>query len=53
MGSTVFFIIVSLPDTSGEKSGIDQEQVNILLHQARCPVFLAKLPDIPRDASRD
>ena len=46
-------IIVASPDPTAEGATSMQKQIELLLQQARCPVFVARMPDVPRDASRD
>jgi amino acid transporter/nucleotide-binding universal stress UspA family protein len=46
-------IIVGTPDPNVSGSDVVQRQINSLLQQARCTVFVAQMPEIPRDASKE
>jgi amino acid transporter/nucleotide-binding universal stress UspA family protein len=46
-------MIVGMPDEMLEGAPKVRAQIDLLLREARCPIFVAKMPDIPRDASRD
>ena len=46
-------VIVASPDPNAEGAATTQKQIELLLQQARCPVFVARMPEVPRDASKD
>ncbi|MFL5342346.1 MAG: hypothetical protein ACJ8F7_19535, partial [Gemmataceae bacterium] len=46
-------IVVGMPDPAIDGASATRRQIDLLLNEARCPVFVAKTPEIPRDASRD
>jgi nucleotide-binding universal stress UspA family protein len=46
-------IVIGSPDPSAENAAERQAQINLLVQQARCKVFVAWMPEAPRDASRD
>jgi hypothetical protein len=45
-------IIVALPDSMQDDAARLRPEIDRLLRESRRPVFAAKLPDVPRDASR-
>ena len=46
-------IVVAEPDPNMEGAETLRKQINLLVQQARRPVFVARMPEIPRDASKD
>ena len=52
-GELYDLLIVPLPDPTEGGDGEWKQQVERLQMRARCPIFHVRMPDIPRDASRD
>ncbi len=46
-------IVIGIPDPAEIGADDMRRQIEMLVREARCPVFVANTPDIPRDASRD
>jgi amino acid transporter len=46
-------IVIAAPDPNVDGAETLRKQIDLLLQQARRPVFVARMPEIPRDASKD
>ena len=46
-------LIVAMPDNLTDGAEQLRAELDIVMERAQCPVFLAKMPEIPREASRD
>jgi nucleotide-binding universal stress UspA family protein len=46
-------IVIAAPDPNVDGAETLHKQIDLLLQQARRPVFVARMPEIPRDASKD